>query len=151
MFIARYKHFVPAGRTMASRLIAIAIAMSFLATLLPIAVASATNTMACCVGKTAGHCDSGIPAPKPEPKPEPMCGLDSSAEAEDDDITIVAEPATHESHHSQSRIAETASTRRAAESASLTQPCKMDCGACASVTSRQQKREKAIAQDRHAS
>ena len=148
MFIARYKQFVPTGRAIASRLIAITIALSFLALLLPIAVASANNTMACCVGKTAGHCDSGIPAQKPQPKPEPMCGRDSSEEAEDDGITIVAEPVTHESHHSQSRNAETASTHRAAESASLTESCKMDCGACASVTSRQQKREKAIAQDR---
>lgn len=145
-----FRPLVPLGRRTLNRIVAIAIALSFVATVLPIATASAdtSSTMACCVGKTAGHCDSGIPAQKPQPKPEPMCGRDSSEEAEDDGITIVAEPVTHESHHSQSRNAETASTHRAAESASLTESCKMDCGACASVTSRQQKREKAIAQDR---
>jgi hypothetical protein len=134
---------------MASRLVAIAIALSFIATVLPIATASAdtSKAMSCCAGKTPGHCDSTIFAPKPQPKSEPMCGLDSS-ELEDDGITIIAEPPTSESHHSHAGVAESASSRPAAESASLDQPCKMDCGACTSAASRQQKREKAIAQAR---
>ena len=100
MFIARYKQFVLTGRTIASRLIAITIATSFLAVLLPIAVASATNTMACCIGKTAGHCESGIAAEKvPEPEPEPMCGLTNPHE-DDDEITIVAESAKNHPHQS---------------------------------------------------
>jgi hypothetical protein len=79
-----------------------------------------------------------------------MCGQDSS-ELEDDGITIVAEPSSHETHHSQN--AETTSSYPAAESLSLSQPCQMDCGACTSAASRQQKREKVIAQarTRHAS
>ena len=101
------------------------------------------NTMACCVGKAAGHCDSGIPAKKvPPPTSEPMCGLEK-AEAEDDGITIVAEPAV-ESSHSHSQAAETTSSQPAAESASLSRPCNMECGACATSASRQQKRERSV-------
>jgi hypothetical protein len=137
MFIARYKHFVPTGRRIASRLIATTIGMSFLAMLLPIAVASATNTMACCVGKTAGHCESGIAAEKvPEPEPEPMCGL-SNPHGENDGITIVAEPVKNESHHS----AETTSSSHAAETKSLSRPCEMDCCACAVASSRRPRRD----------
>lgn len=142
MFIARYKQFVPTGRTIASRLIAITIAMSFLAMLLPIAIASATNTMACCIGKEAGHCESGIAAETvPEPEPEPMCGL-SNPHADDDEITIVAEPVKHESHHS----AEISSSEPAAESLSLGRPCEMDCCACAVASSRRQRRDDASAE-----
>jgi hypothetical protein len=153
MFIALYQRTVPRGREMASRLVAIAIALSFIATVLPIAVASANNAnaMSCCVGK-AGHCHSGIPAQPPAPKLEPMCGRDS-ADLEDDEITIVAEPSTNESQHSHSQTVESNSSHPAAKSASLSQPCKMDCGACTSAASRQQKRERVIAHARlrHAS
>ena len=145
-----YKHIVPPGRRMAGRIVALAIALSFIATLVPIASASRdkSNTMPCCVVNTAGHCDSGL-TPKKIRKPtsEPMCGLDNS-ESEDDLITIVAEPAHSESHHSQSLSAETSSSSAAAQATALSQTCRMDCGACASVSSRQQKREKGIAQTR---
>lgn len=142
MFIDRYKHFVPTGRRIASHIIALTIAMSFLATLLPIAIASANNTMACCIGKTAGHCESGIAAEKaPEPDPEPMCGL-SNPHSEDDGITIVAEPATHNSHHS----AATTSSSPAADTKSLGRPCEMDCCACAVASSRRQRRDDASAE-----
>jgi hypothetical protein len=107
----------------------------------PIRIANASLTkssMPCCAGKAAGHCDSGLVAKKPPQPKEPMCGLHS--EPEDDGITIVAEPSQTESHHSHSRTAETNS--RAAESASLSQPCRMDCGACMASSNRQQKRER---------
>src|SRR5688500_19956269 len=100
MFIASYKQIVPTGRRIASQFIAMAMAISFLATLLPIASAWAndSNTMPCCVGKTAGHCESGITAKKlPPPDTEPMCGLDN-AQTADDEITIVAEPSHTDSH-----------------------------------------------------
>jgi hypothetical protein len=122
------------------------VALSFFATLVQISSASSdkTSTMACCAGKTAGHCDSGIPAEKvPPPPPEPMCGLDNS-EFEDDGITIVAEPSHTESHHAFSQNAET--TSHAAESNSLSKPCQMECGACAASASRQQRRERGILQ-----
>ena len=107
------------------------VSLSFFATLLPIASA-ANDTMPCCVGKEPGHCDSGIGAEAiPPPPPEPMCGLDN--------ITIVAKP----SH----RKFET--TSHAAESKSVSKPCQMECGACASASSRQQKRERGVVEAGH--
>ena len=101
------------------------------------------DTMPCCAGKAAGHCESGIAAKKvPPPAPEPMCGL-HGATLESDGITIVAEPVA-ESPHSHSQTAESSSSQPAAESASLSSPCHMDCGACATAGSRQQKRERSI-------
>ena len=133
-------------RLRVEKLIAIAIALSFFAILVPISSASSDKAaMACCVGNAAGHRDSGIPAKKTPP--EPMCGLDNS-ELENDDITIVAKPAHHESHHSLSQIAETTaeSTSHAAESKSVSKPCQMECGACTASASRQQRRERGIVQ-----
>jgi hypothetical protein len=70
-----------------------------------------------------------------------MCGL-KEATMENDGITIVAEPVHTQPAHSHN--AKTSSTRPAAESASLSQPCHMDCGACATASSRQQKRERGL-------
>jgi hypothetical protein len=67
-----------------------------------------------------------------------MCGL-KDATMEDDGITIVAEP-VHTAPHSHS----SSSSGPAAESASISQPCHMDCGACATSLSRQQKRERGV-------
>ena len=134
-----------ASRSNRTSLIALIIALSFIATLIPIAEASFTTlgTMPCCAGK-AGHCDSGIAAKKvPPPKSEPMCGL-QGAHIESDGITIVAEPSQTESHHSHSQAAEKSSSQPAAGSASLSHVCHMDCGTCATASSRQQKRERSI-------
>src|SRR3954452_22056568 len=96
------------------------------------------NSMACCVGKAAGHCESGIAAKKvPPPKSEPMCGL-HGAEMESDGVTIVAEPVV-ESPHSHSQTAETNPPQPSAESRSLGPPCHMDCASCAASAARQQK------------
>jgi hypothetical protein len=70
-----------------------------------------------------------------------MCGL-KEATMDDDGITIVAEPV--HSQHSHSRSAETSTSHPAAESASLSRPCRMDCGTCATASSRQQKRERGV-------
>src|ERR1700741_3056791 len=133
------RQIVPA-RGRLNAFVAITIALSFIATLIPVASASLikSSTMACCAGKVGGHCDSGIAAKKvPPPKSEPMCGL-HGAEMEEDGITIVAQPVA-ESPHSHSRTAETNSSQPAAESASLSQPCHMDCASCATGAPRQQK------------
>ena len=135
-------------RIFPAKLIAIALALSFFAILVPISSASSDKAaMACCVGKAAGHCDSGIPAIEPPPPPpEPMCGLDNT-EIENDDSTIVGEPSHNESQHSRSQTAETAeSTSHAAESTSVSKPCQMECGACTASASRQQRRERGIQQ-----
>jgi hypothetical protein len=116
----------------------------------PIRIANAALTtassMPCCAGKAAGHCDSGLKAKKvPPPKSEPMCGL-HGARIEADGITIVAEPVVESqpSHsHAQTSAtgAETSSSNPAVKSATLEKPCRMECGACASVSFRQEKRE----------
>lgn len=148
MFVARYKHIVPSGRIIASRLVALTIALSFIATLVPIAIASSnkSGTMPCCVGKDAGHCESGIPAPKVSlPEPEPMCGI-TTPEAGNDGITIVAESSHQESPHSHGQTAEsglsnaeTSASESAAESAWLGQECHTDCCACVSGLARNQR------------
>ena len=128
-------------------LLCLLVALSFTAPLLPIVSASSgSSTMPCCAGK-AGHCDSGI-APKQvlPPTSEPMCGL-KGATMEDDGITIVAQPSPAESpQHSHSRTGETSSSQPAAESASLSQSCQMDCGACLGSSTRTQKRERVLVQ-----
>ena len=88
------------------------------------------------------HCESGI-APKKisQPDPEPMCGLDNTHTA-DDEITIVAEPPHTESHHA----SEASPSQPALEPLSVSQPCQMECGTCATASSRQHKRERAILQ-----
>jgi hypothetical protein len=130
-------------RLCGKKIFAIAIALSFFTTLVPVAAAfvDSSTTMACCVGKTAGHCDSGIPVKKlPDPR-DPMCGLDSG-KMEDDGITIVAEPAHTESH----QTSESAPAGPAVQSPSLSQPCQMDCGACVTASTRQQKRDRGVVQ-----
>lgn len=116
------------------------VALSFVAPLLSIANAS-SDTMACCVGKA--HCDTGSgPKRVPPPTSELLCGQQEATTA-DDGITVVAEPVQQHSHiHNTGK----SSSSPAADSASLSKPCHMDCGACATGSSRQQKRERGVVQ-----
>src|ERR1041385_5009169 len=134
------KHKQP-SRTMLC-LLCLFLALSFISPLLPIANAS-SDTMPCCAGK-AGHCDSGItPKRVPPPTSEPMCGLKGAA-MESDGITIVAEPIHTKSQHSHSRSAQPSSSSPAADSASLSKPCHMDCGACATGGARHKNAERGV-------
>jgi len=79
-----------------------------------------------------------------------MCGL-KGATVQDDGITIVADPIETEASHSHSHhgevsstSAETSSNGAAAESASLSKPCHMDCGACLAGLNRQNKRDRVL-------
>lgn len=113
------------------RFLAVAILSSFAATLLPIASTSAeSSTMPCCVGKTEGHCDSGLTTPKPRPRiTEPMCGLTPPPESPAE-VAVVTDPI-------------------AVDSVSGEQECQMECGACATATSRH-KRQKSLTHSRTA-
>jgi hypothetical protein len=133
------------------RFLALLLLSSFALTSLPLANASATS-MPCCAGKTHGHCESGLAAPKPVPPPdEPMCGLKKSQTltAESlDSVTVVAET---DSHDSSLLSAETTSQHVHAESnashvsaESISKPCRMECGACATATSRHQRQKNAV-------
>lgn len=119
--------------SLVSRLIAVLILSSFAVSQLAIVSTLAEqSTMPCCVGKTEGHCESGLTAPKaPEPVSEPMCGMPSAATPalDLDEVTVIAAPAHAESHSS-------SSSSPVAESNTVEKPCQMDCGACATATSR---------------
>ena len=165
MFVASYKHVIPSGRKIASRLIAILVGISFFAILVPIASASRdkSGVMACCIGKEARHCHAKLTRhrPPPPPKPEPLCGLTSENL---DAITIVAEPSTqsHNSLHraesssslagAELRVSENsqtdAETKVTAESPSVGKPCPMNCGACTATASQLKKRQKDFVQPR---
>jgi len=103
-----------------SRLLASVVALSFFAILVPVGTASAENEtiMACCVGKKAGHCHSGL-------------GSKKSAQ-EHDHNTVVAE---------EDQSASSAPAFRSA----VRNSCHSDCCACL-ASSRQQKREPGTAQ-----
>ena len=108
-----------------SRLLACLVALSFFAILVPVGTASAENEtiMACCVGKKAGHCDSGLSAKKSAPQ--------------HDHHTVVADADDSNSHD--------ASQHSAAESTAVRNPCNPDCCATVSTVRTQQKRERATA------
>src|SRR5688572_11893776 len=128
-----------------SRSLAVFILSSFLVTLLPIANTSAESSMPCCAGKSPDHCDSGLNAPKPRPViTEPMCGLDwTPPQATRSDKT--------HSHDSTLLTAETTSQNADAESntslataESISDPCRMECAACATITSRHQRHKSIV-------
>jgi hypothetical protein len=136
MFVARYKPIVPIARAIASRLVALVVAMSFVTILVPIAGASKDDAgvMACCIGMEAGHCDSGISAHKPPPPPpEPMCGLTSTSL---DEINPNGEPPAGKNEQAD------AESGIVSKSPSVRKPCPMSCGACTTTASRLQKRQK---------
>jgi hypothetical protein len=109
-----------------SRLLACLVALSFLAILVPVGTASAEQQtlMACCIGKKAGHCESGLSSKKSAPQ--------------HDHNTIVADGEENGSHDS--------SLRTAAESTAVRNPCSPECCGTVSTVRPQQKRERGTAQ-----
>jgi hypothetical protein len=143
----------------ARAVVAVCLALSFFASLVPLRASADAGAMACCVGK-AGHCNSGLlakhdaqPKPRPEPepkqKPEPMCGLKpagndesvavtedkpttEAAETSGDGITIVAldsDAAEQGATETSARVAATTTPPASVQLASLTAPCPADCRA----------------------
>lgn len=109
----------------ASRFLAVFILSSFAVTQLPIVNSFAEeSSMPCCAGESSSeHCDSGLTKPKPRPViTEPMCGLDPSS-------LLTAETTSLDTNAESNTLQVTAE--------SLSQPCRMDCGACVSGVSRQ--------------
>ena len=114
--------------TFVSRFLAVLILSSFAVTQLPIVNSLAEeSSMPCCAGKSSEHCDSGLNKPKARPViTEPMCGLDHSPLPQSSLLT--AETTSQYAH------AESNASQLTAESVS--QQCRMDCGACATAVSR---------------
>ena len=121
----------------ASRFLVVFILSSFAVTLVPIASSSANSSMPCCAGKSSEHCDSGLGKPKPRPVVnEPMCGAEKSAVTKSHHSPLLHAETTSRSVV----VAESNNSRATAES--ISQPCRMDCGACATLAARQIKRQK---------
>lgn len=119
--------------SLVSRFLVLLILSSFAVTLLPVVNGSAeASSMPCCADKSSEHCDAGLSKPAPRPViTEPMCGLSSidlPPKAQATEVQVVTDPI-------------------AVEPASVEQECQMDCGACATVTSRH-KRQKSLLQAR---
>ncbi len=124
-----------------SRFLAVFILSSFALTLLPISTLAEKSAMPCCAGKSSEHCDSGLNKPKPRPViTEPMCGLDQSSVPKPS--LLSAETTSHHAHAE-------SNTSQVTAAESISQPCRMDCGACASAVSRHQ-RNKSLIQSRTA-
>jgi len=117
-----------------SRFLAVLILSSFAVTQLPIVNSLAEeSSMPCCAGESSEHCDSGLAKPKPRPLiTEPMCGLDPTS--------LVTVETT-------SPLADAESNTSQLTAESLSQPCRMDCGACASGITRYA-RDKSLIQSR---
>ena len=120
-----------------SRFLAVFIISSFAVTLLPIVSSSAESSMPCCAGKSSEHCDSGLGKPKPRPVVnEPMCGAEKSVVTKSHTPPLL----TAETNSRSVVVAESNNSLASAES--ISQPCRMDCGACATLAARQLKRQK---------
>jgi len=124
-----------------SRFLAVFIISSFALTLLPIVSSSAESSMPCCAGKSSEHCDSELVKPKPRPVVnEPMCGADKSAVTKSHNPPLAKDLPSAETTSRSVVVAESNNSLATAES--ISQPCRMDCGACATLAARQFKRQK---------
>ena len=120
-----------------SRFLVVFIISSFAVTLMPIVSSSANSPMPCCAGKSSEHCDSGLGKPKPRPVVnEPMCGAEKSVVTKSHNPPLL----TAETNSRSVVVAESNNSLAGAES--ISQPCRMDCGACATLAARQLKRQK---------
>lgn len=130
-----------------SRFLAVFIISSFAVTLLPIVSSSAESSMPCCAGKSSEHCDSGLGKPKPAPVvTEPMCGAEKQVVTKFHTPPLPKNPVSAETTSRSVVVAESNNSLASAESVS--QSCRMDCGACATVAARQLKRQKSAVQAR---
>lgn len=124
-----------------SRFLALFIISSFALTLLPIVSSSAESSMPCCAGKSSEHCDSGLAKPKPAPViTEPMCGAAKTPATKSHKPPLAKNLLSAETTSRSVVVAESNSSLTPAES--ISQPCRMDCGACATLAARQLKRQK---------
>jgi hypothetical protein len=134
--------------SLVGRFVALLILSAVALTSIPLADSFASS-MPCCAGKAHGHCESGIAAPKPPPPPdEPMCGLKKSQTLTAESLEAVTVVAETDSDASSLLNAEATSRHTHAESnasrvtaESINKPCRMDCGACATATSRHQRQK----------
>jgi hypothetical protein len=134
-----------------SRFLAVFIISSFAVTLLPIVSSSAESSMPCCAGKSSEHCDSGLAKPKPAPVvTEPMCGAEKPV-AHASAVTKSHNPPLLKAETTSRSVVVAESNNSLTSAESISQPCRMDCGACATLAARQLKRQKSAVPARVAS
>ena len=126
-------------------IVGVCLILSFFAPLISLKVSASsatTGAMACCIGKSSGHCSSGLLRKRrPQPKPEPMCGRKN--ESSGDGITVVVASSNPQDETGQDR-AESHSSDVASHNpssgalyASLARPCHTDCCGNSAVAVRQ--------------
>jgi hypothetical protein len=124
--------------SIARRLTASALTASIIATIVPVVVSSSSlgnsSTMACCIGKSEGHCNAGLHLRKPvQPEPEPMCGAKTVQLV--DAVTIVVDEIVSEAPEA---------SRAALETPRISRPCPLDCSTGTASATRQQRKEKSV-------
>jgi hypothetical protein len=98
---------------------------------------SPPGAMACCIGKSSGHCSSGLlKKVRVRPKPEPMCGANSRTA--DDEMTVVATPSSADDENNAPESQATAEDPQMGSASSrvsayVVGPCAVTC--CAALCS----------------
>jgi len=132
-------------KSMARVIVGVCLILSFFAPLISVKVSASsatTGAMACCIGKSSGHCSAGLLRKhRPQPKPEPMCGWRN--QSSDDGITVVVassnpqEESGQDSAESPSSKVDSHNPSSRALYASFAPPCHTDCCGNSAVAVRQ--------------
>ena len=132
-------------KRMARVIVGVCLTLSFFAPLITVKVSASRATrggMACCIGKSSGHCSAGLLRKhRPTPKPEPMCGRRNQSSG--DGITVVVassspqEEIDQDSAESQSSEVDSHNPSSRALHASFASPCHTDCCGNSAVAVRQ--------------
>jgi hypothetical protein len=132
----------PLAKSMARVIVGVCLILSFFAPLIAVKVSAsraARGGMACCIGKSSGHCSAGLLRKhRPPPKPEPMCGRRNQSS---DGITVVASSNPQEESDQNSAEFQSSKVDHNPSShalyALLAPPCHTDCCGNSAVAVRQ--------------
>jgi hypothetical protein len=132
-------------RMFARVMVGVCLILSFFAPLISVKVSASsatTGAMACCIGKSSGHCSASLLRKhRPQPKPEPMCGRRNQSSG--DGMTVVVassnpqEESGQDSAASQSSTVDSHNPSSHALHASFAPPCHTDCCGNSAVAVRQ--------------
>lgn len=133
------------SKIVARVIVGVCLIVSFFAPLISINVSAssaATGALACCFGKSSGHCSTGLLRKRrPQPRPEPMCGRKNQSSS---DGTIVVVTSSNPQEETGQNTAESQSSKVGSHNpsshalyASFSRPCRTDCCANSAVAVRQ--------------
>ena len=133
------------SKIVARVIVGVCLILSFFAPLISLNVSASsatTGAMACCIGKSSGHCSSGLLRKRrPQPKPEPMCGRKNQSRG--DGITVVVassnpqEETGQDNDESGSSKVDSHKPSSHVLYASFARPCHTDCCGNPAVVVRQ--------------